>query len=214
MENTRLCIVRHGETENNAKHIIQGQLDSPLNETGCEQARLLGARLKEDDCFDVMIASDLQRAWKTAKILQKYLDIPLIRDVRWREICLGSWQGQSWAMLKEKNYNTRQFYLQSWYDYKEHGGESWRDAGKRIRSALSDFLCQYAGRSILTVTHGGMARIAIIEALNLVPRYYPMVFSNASISELVYAEDCWWLKRLNDVAHLEGIGNEIAPAAI
>ena len=214
MENTRLCIVRHGQTENNAKHIMQGHLDSPLNEIGRNQARLLGARLKKNDCFDVIIASDLQRAWDTAKILQKFLDIPLVADPRWREICLGSWQGQSWEMLTDKDCNTRQFYLRSWYDYKEHGGESWRDIGKRIHSVLLDVLCQYAGQSVLVVTHGGIARIAIIEALNLVPQYYPMIFSNTSISELIYSEKCWWIKRLNDAAHLEGINNEIAPAAI
>lgn len=42
-----LYLVRHGETEGNAKRWFQGATDVPLNERGLEQARRLGAFLKD-----------------------------------------------------------------------------------------------------------------------------------------------------------------------
>lgn len=59
----RVYIVRHGETNENALGIIQGQLDTKLNETGIMQARLVGEELK-DIPFKQAFTSDLQRAWK------------------------------------------------------------------------------------------------------------------------------------------------------
>ena len=41
---TRLVLVRHGETEWNARGLYQGQLDSPLTDGGLAQAARLGAR--------------------------------------------------------------------------------------------------------------------------------------------------------------------------
>ena len=57
----RVYIVRHGETDYNRQGIVQGQIDTPLNEAGVEQARLAADAL-EDTPFEVAYSSDLQRA--------------------------------------------------------------------------------------------------------------------------------------------------------
>lgn len=61
----RVYIVRHGETEHNRQGIVQGQLDTPLNDTGVEQAQLAADAL-EDVPFGVAYGSDLQRARKVS----------------------------------------------------------------------------------------------------------------------------------------------------
>lgn len=53
--------MRHGETEENKKSIIQGQRDTHLNNEGREQARLVAFALQEV-AFDVAYTSDLIRA--------------------------------------------------------------------------------------------------------------------------------------------------------
>ena len=43
---TRICLVRHGETEWNADRRIQGQIDIALNQTGLDQAVAAGSWLR------------------------------------------------------------------------------------------------------------------------------------------------------------------------
>ena len=58
---TTILLVRHGETVDNARQIMQGQTQGELNERGREQARQVAERLAADP-VDVIIASDLRRA--------------------------------------------------------------------------------------------------------------------------------------------------------
>jgi probable phosphoglycerate mutase len=57
----RIYLIRHGETDENRNGVIQGQLDTALNEDGIEQARLVGNAL-QSVLFDRAYSSDLRRA--------------------------------------------------------------------------------------------------------------------------------------------------------
>jgi len=54
-------LVRHGETNENSQNIIQGQLNTQLNENGRHQIRLLAEGLKSY-AFAYAYSSDLDRA--------------------------------------------------------------------------------------------------------------------------------------------------------
>ena len=72
---TELYLVRHGETDWNRQHRIQGLTDIPLNETGRAQARATG-RLLSRRSFDGIYASPLDRAMETARIIADELGLP------------------------------------------------------------------------------------------------------------------------------------------
>lgn len=61
MREVDVLIVRHGETDENAQGIVQGQLNTQLNERGRYQAQLLAFVLK-DVQFTHAYTSDLSRA--------------------------------------------------------------------------------------------------------------------------------------------------------
>jgi broad specificity phosphatase PhoE len=197
-----LYLIRHGESAYNSQGLIQGQCDVLLSDKGRRQVCTLGERMKKTTPVDMIITSDLVRAQETAKILSAYVPVSPIVDRRWREIFWGSWQGRTWQeIVKLPEFAV---YLQEWYTYQGHGGESWQEVGSRIRGALDDIERQHFGKRIAIVTHGGTSRVTLIEALRLPPRYYPFNSDNASITELVFEEKRWRLRRLNDAAHLEG----------
>lgn len=58
-----IYIVRHGETDANREHIIQGQLDTSLNANGLSQAQQVADALQSIP-FDMAFSSDLSRAVK------------------------------------------------------------------------------------------------------------------------------------------------------
>ena len=66
-----IYIVRHGETDWNKEHRIQGHIDIPLNDKGRQDALNAKKKLKNVK-FDVVFSSPLQRAYETAKIIMSY----------------------------------------------------------------------------------------------------------------------------------------------
>ena len=91
----RLLLVRHGETDENVKGIIQGQLDTDLNSFGQLQAHLTGQYLSKTR-IDEVYASPLKRARDTALLIAKEhkQKQPLIySDDRLMERYFGSLQG-------------------------------------------------------------------------------------------------------------------------
>lgn len=89
MSTTIAYIVRHGETAHNVLKIIQGHIDTPLNEEGEAQAVVLARFLRGKEIkFSKAYSSDLVRAKKTAETVLEFQEEPvceLILDERIRE---------------------------------------------------------------------------------------------------------------------------------
>lgn len=91
---TRLLLVRHGETVDNANKIMQGQTHGRLTLNGIEQAHELGRQLRGEH-IDVFLSSDLARAVETLEIIKKETH-PLTPPVReGSEMPLGGSGSQS-----------------------------------------------------------------------------------------------------------------------
>lgn len=69
-----LYVLRHGQTEFNLQHRVQGRCDSPLTPLGVEQARAAGRWLAGQGVrFDRMCASPLGRAVSTLEVVRQEL---------------------------------------------------------------------------------------------------------------------------------------------
>lgn len=62
---TKVILVRHGQSLGNAKRVLLGHTDLDLSELGYRQAEATAEALK-DEKIDVVYSSDLKRAMSTA----------------------------------------------------------------------------------------------------------------------------------------------------
>lgn len=90
---TTILLVRHGETVDNARQIMQGQTQGDLNEKGREQARQVAERLSAEP-VDAVVASDLHRAIQTAEIIAAPHNLVVKTTELLRERDWGSFTGR------------------------------------------------------------------------------------------------------------------------
>ena len=88
-----LYIMRHGKTEWNELHKLQGRTDIPLNENGRKMAREAGKRYREIH-FDICYCSPLIRAKETAELVLEGRIVPIVTDDRLMEMCFGEYEGK------------------------------------------------------------------------------------------------------------------------
>ncbi|QLQ79516.1 hypothetical protein HG537_0C01630 [Torulaspora globosa] len=157
-EVVRLFVIRHGQTEHNVMKILQGHLDTDLNETGREQARKLGEYLGERGIeFDSIASSDLKRCKQTVDEIMGVCDRrpPVKCYKELRERCMGVIEGMRLSDA-EKYAET-------------HGKGSFRDFGEkpdeflaRLTSGINSIAESAAecGRikNMAVVSHGGAIR--------------------------------------------------------
>ena len=120
----KFYVVRHGQTDWNAKGRIQGKTDIELNEIGIEQARQLKALIKDYN-IDLIISSPLKRARKTAEIINETVKCNIIFEDSLKERGYGIFEGM---IRKEINDEDELYDLcidngwnLQWYEkYKKH----------------------------------------------------------------------------------------------
>ena len=136
---TKIYLVRHGETVDNARQIMQGQTQGCLNEKGREQARQVAQRLA-DEPIDAIVASDLRRAIQTAEYISAVHGLPVKTTPLLRERDWGGFTGRFIPELK---------------------GETWPDDIEseealllRARVFLLYITTTYPGKRVVAVGHG------------------------------------------------------------
>ncbi len=167
-EPRRLVVLRHGQTESNAKGIWQGQLDHELSALGHEQARAAAVALSSLRPSRV-VSSDLSRALVTAREVATAsggLDVSV--DVRWREIHAGGWQGLTADQVRSQ-YPQDAERLISGEDFKRGGhGESLAEVAVRTRAALDELIATMdPGECVVIATHGVTGRCLVAELVGL-----------------------------------------------
>lgn len=89
---TKLYLVRHGETEENKQHILQGHIAGHLTENGKEQLKRLRREIASIH-FDALLCSDLQRCIDSANILNEERGLHLQTTTLLRERDWGDYTG-------------------------------------------------------------------------------------------------------------------------
>jgi probable phosphoglycerate mutase len=138
--------IRHGQTDWNLKHMIQGHTDIPLNETGIDQAKAAIAFLTNQGITQI-ISSPLLRAHKTAEIINEILQVSLHTHAGLRERYGGKLEGivKTTSALTNIAHN---------YTQMTEDSETIDAFKKRVADALHEIL--HSDHVTLIVAHGGV----------------------------------------------------------
>ena len=210
---TRICLVRHGETDWNAERRLQGHIDVPLNATGLAQARATATNLAEHD-FSAVYTSDLQRARQTAAEAARALELEAQTEPRLRERHYGSFQGLTYAEAQVRYpEGYRRFHERDpSFDFGE-AGESLEEFADRIRTALEALAERHAGEQILVVTHGGVLDIAHrLTSGKPLESVRDFTIPNAALNWIEYTDDGWRLLAWAQQGHLAAARDELPNA--
>lgn len=175
-------LVRHGETDFNQNHVLQGWLDVPLNAAGCRQAELAAEELR-NETFDEVWLSDLKRAAETAEyILRFHPGLPVRFSPELREWKLGILQGKSYEELKRAMPEMTEMLRNEAIDLEIPGGESRSGFQKRIETVFRRIAAGSEGKRLLVVTHGGVLARLYRFIRGSLPA--PGIVGNASVSKV------------------------------
>ncbi|WP_460517934.1 histidine phosphatase family protein [Humibacter antri] len=141
---TRLTLVRHGETDWNRQRRIQGSTDVPLNAVGMAQARAAGLSLIGTD-YVALYSSPQVRAVETARIIAETLGMgqPIVRDDL-RERSFGPAEGLTDGEIAER------------FPHGIPDQESRESVVDRALPVLEEIADRHPGEAVLVVTHGAV----------------------------------------------------------
>ncbi len=147
----KILLVRHGETDWNKIHRLQGGgSDTPLNELGYQQAESVALRLKKEK-LEAIFSSPLQRAMHTARAISRYHQLEVISLPELKEIGVGKLEGADSTAM---NVRWDQLLCQPDCDeVKLYGIEPIGDVQKRTWSAIQDVSHRYPQGSVVVVSH-------------------------------------------------------------
>lgn len=200
---TRLCLVRHGETEWNAARRIQGQIDIGLNEIGLRQAEAAGCWLKSAGIVAIY-SSDLKRAWATAQAIGAALALTPSPVPEMRERRYGVFEGLTYDEARLKHPDGYAAFEGRNADYDFENGESLRAMYARVTGKLQAIAAAHPGRNVVVVLHGGVLDIInrFVRGNSLeMPRDF--LIPNAGINWIATVDGRWSLETWGETAHLE-----------
>lgn len=167
MAERNLILWRHGRTIWNKEQRFQGQTDVPLDEVGITQAQRAAQLLRHLDPHH-LVSSDLQRALKTAEELARLTNLEIKIDQDFRETAHGEWEGLTYQELKEKYGDIYHRWSAGTEIRPGDTGETRLEVATRMVRGINKHLSQVQpGGTMVVATHGGAARAAVAQLLEL-----------------------------------------------
>ena len=157
--NTRLLLVRHGESLGNAVRLFLGHTDLDLSDRGHGQAKRTAEYLSSLH-IDAIYSSDLLRAISTARPNAELHSLGITPYPGLREMFVGEWEGRYVSDIID-TYGT--YFTEEWtenfYTFRgAPGGESCAELADRISRALLDIAKANLGKTVLVTFHAAAIR--------------------------------------------------------
>ena len=175
MKFRNLILVRHGQSEWNAKNLFTGWKDPGLTDQGVSEAKNAGKLISEQNIeFDIMYTSMLSRAQKTGDIILGILnhkEIPIIKNEALNERHYGSLAGLNKDDARKKWGDEQVHIWRRSFDIPPPDGESLKDTADRVLPYFEAEIMPkvVSGSSILIAAHGNSLRALIMKLDSISP---------------------------------------------
>ena len=169
MTKRNLVLVRHGQSEWNAKNLFTGWKNPGLTETGVKEAISAGKLIKDEKInFDTMYTSKLIRAQLTGNTILEIInqsDIPIIKDIALNERNYGSLAGLNKDDARKKWGEEQVHIWRRSYDVPPPDGESLKNTAERVLPYFNKEILPkvVSGSNILIAAHGNSLRSLIMQ---------------------------------------------------
>ena len=216
---SRIFLIRHGETDWNKEGRFQGQINIPLNKNGKDQAEKASKYLNGIK-FNKAFSSSMDRPYETAEIIlqgKSNIEIKKIKDLV--EISHGLWEGKLEVEIKEQWPEL----LQNWHDKPEKvimpEGECIEDVSKRSVKAWEKIcLAQNSKDLTLLVAHDAVNKTLICNILGInFSNIWMIKQGNGAITIIDLFDDPQKdhvISALNITTHLGGVLDSTASGAL
>jgi isoleucyl-tRNA synthetase len=192
-DETKIVLMRHGETETNANNGANGwSTDTGLTEKWREQAILRGKEFKlHGEEFDIIIVTPVKRTHETAKIIANEIGFNGIID-EMNELLEQHMGEAEWRNVDElRNEWIKEHGNDIGWTriYRENSKESFDDFTARVAIWLRKVQEKYHGKKILIVAHAGTARA--------ISRIQFWQDKDTAMWKMKTLENCWVIPLIN-----------------
>ncbi len=163
---TTLYMIRHGETAEEQRGRLYGQLDVELSERGVRQSAAVAERLSGVP-IHAIYSSDLTRAQVMAEALGAVHDLPVRTADVFRERSMGILQGLTHEEMEQREPEIYVAWKADKIRYRVAEGENFEDLRSRVVPAVLDLVASFAGHRIALATHAGPIRVMLAHALGM-----------------------------------------------
>ena len=180
---------------------LQGMQNSNLTDNGLKQVKSTANILKNQK-FDTLYTSDLERAVKTAEIINTFHHLKINMDASIRERNFGVMEGLTREQIQEKYPEIHTGYMKRKEKYQIPEGENLVTFFNRVKKGVNQIVQLHEGEKILMIAHGGVLD-CIMRMIFDYPLASPRRFSifNASINRFSIENGEWFLEEWGNISH-------------
>jgi alpha-ribazole phosphatase len=184
---TRVILIRHGETDWNFQRRYLSFSDIDINATGRKQISSAQANL-EGESVEKVYASDRKRALTSAGLLFKGLNIEASMDLR--EMDFGMFEGLRYEDIKEKYKDIYDAWILDPRKTTIPDGEAFAAFESRVMNKLRLITQDNLGTTVAVVTHGGVIRLILSNVLKASKFWDVKMVKPASVTIIEGNKDC------------------------
>ena len=200
-EVTRLWLIRHGQPQAEAQGRCYGRLDVGLSTEGRRQITGVAVRLAGVP-LGAVYCSPRRRAVESAHLIAAGHSLTPLPVEGFTELSFGDFEGLTYEEIEYDYPSLYQEWMECPTGIQFPNGESFMNMQRRVLEAARLLRRRHQGQSLAIVSHGGVNRILLANALEMSPaRIFRIGQRYAAVNRIDYFDseplvetinECWF----------------------